>query len=164
MSSIQQIPSESTNPSNADSTGTFASLPRELDDMIWSQVSVISDPRMIEIFTDRADQTGEKRFKLRIKISGYPKCLSSNARVVILSHNRYMFDHKIINSQIVNAAKDVFMFSSVSQLNEYVRHTGAIINKTDAMDSKPACYPTMQNIVVKLFLDIEYLGSEPYSV
>ncbi|KAF7932659.1 uncharacterized protein EAE98_003958 [Botrytis deweyae] len=140
MSSEQQSQSESSNPSNTDSTGNFANLPRELDDMIWSQVPVISGPRLIKIRADPDVQT------------------------VILSHHRHMFDHKITNPQIVNTAKDTFMFNGISRLNEYVQHTGAIITKTGAVYSEPACYPTMQNLVVRLFLDIGNPGSEPYSV
>ncbi|TGO77447.1 hypothetical protein BELL_0108g00260 [Botrytis elliptica] len=56
------------------------------------------------------------------------------------------------------------MFNGISRLNEYVQHTGAIITQTGAVDSEPACYPTMQNLVVRLFLDIGNPGSEPCSV
>ncbi|KAF7905329.1 uncharacterized protein EAF01_005850 [Botrytis porri] len=164
MSSIQQTQSESSNSANTDSPGTFASLPRELDDMIWSQVPVISGLRLIEIRADPTVQTGEKQFKMRVKFCGNPNGRSLNAKTVILSPNRYMFDHKIINPQVVNTAQDTFMFNGISQLQEYVQHTGAIINKNGAVGSEPACYPTMQNLVITLFLDIGNPGSEPYSV
>ncbi|TGO76734.1 hypothetical protein BELL_0140g00250 [Botrytis elliptica] len=82
MSSEQQSQSESSNPSNTDSTGNFANLPRELDDMIWSQVPVISGPRLIEIRADPDVQSGEKQFKMKIKLSGNPKRLILNARAV----------------------------------------------------------------------------------
>ncbi|KAF7882557.1 uncharacterized protein EAF02_005920 [Botrytis sinoallii] len=147
MSSEQQAQSESSNSSNIDSTGSFVNLPRELDDMIWSQVP-----------------TGEKQFKMKIKLSGNPNRLVLNARAVILSHHRHMFDYKITNPQIVNTAKDTFMFNGISQLNEYVQHTGATITQTGAVESEPACYPTMQNLVVTLSLDIGNPGSEPYLV
>ncbi|KAF5869727.1 uncharacterized protein Bfra_010927 [Botrytis fragariae] len=120
MSSTQQTQSESSNSANTDSTGTFRSLPRELHDMIWSQVPA-----------DPTGQTGEKQFKMKIKYSGNPNNRSLNARAVILSSNRYMFDHKITKSQ----------------LDEHNQHTGAAITKTGAVDSEPACYPTIQNLV-----------------
>ncbi|TGO36182.1 hypothetical protein BHYA_0133g00240 [Botrytis hyacinthi] len=101
---------------------------------------------------------------MKIGFSGKPDRLILNARAVILSRNRYMFDHKITNPQIVNTAKDTFMFSGISQLDEYVQHTGAIITKTGAVDSESVCYPTMQNLLVTLSLDIGDSGSEPYSV
>ncbi|TGO12199.1 hypothetical protein BTUL_0093g00480 [Botrytis tulipae] len=164
MSSAQQTQSESSNPSNTGSTRSFAGLPRELDDIIWSQVPTTSGPRLIEIHADPTIQTGEKQFKMEIGFYRNPDRLLLNARAVILSHNRHMFDHKITNPQIVNTAKDTFIFNGISQLDEYVQHTGAIITKTGAVDSQSVCYPTMQNLVVRLSLDIGYPGSEPYLV
>ncbi|KAF7918137.1 uncharacterized protein EAE97_011908 [Botrytis byssoidea] len=167
MSSAQETQSESSNPSNTSSTSStrsFASLPRELDDIIWSQVPIISGPRLIEIRADPTVQSGEKQFKMKIEFCGNPNRLVLNARAVILSHNRYMFDHKITNPQIINTAQDTFIFSGISQLDEYVQHTGAIITKTGAVDSESVCYSKMQNLVVKLSLDIGYPGSEPYLV
>lgn len=164
MSSAQQTESESSNPSSTDSIGSFASLPRELDDLIWSQVPITSGPRLFEIGADPTVQAGEKQFKMQIEFDGNPDRPILNARAVILSHNRYMFDHKITNPQIVNTAKDTFMFNRISQLNEYVQHTGAIITKTGAVESEPASYPTMQNLLVRLYLNIGDPGSEPYSV
>ncbi|TGO45926.1 hypothetical protein BCON_0355g00050 [Botryotinia convoluta] len=52
----------------------------------------------------------------------------------------------------------------ISQLDEYVQHTEAVITKTAAANSEPACFPTMQNLVVTLFLDIGNPGPEPYLV
>lgn len=81
-----------------------------------------------------------------------PTRLFSNPRAVIISHDRYMFDHRIANTHVVNYAKDIFMFHRISQLDECVQHTGAIITKTAAVNLEPPCYPQMKNLLVTLLM------------
>lgn len=187
MSTTHHAGSNTSKSPETNGTCIFGSIPRQLEDQIWSLVPAGSGPRFIEIIADPTirpyrDQDGrlkfgEKQFEIRIKTPG--KSLTPqdstgssspatsfqalNSRAANLSHNRFSFDYKIKNPHIVNIAQDIFFFNGLDTLEGYVDITRAIIIKSATLDSQPHCYPTIQNIVVLLCLNMGDPGSGSYA-
>ncbi|KAI9642814.1 hypothetical protein NHQ30_008547 [Ciborinia camelliae] len=145
MSTDPHLSSEASKSSYTNGTGPFARIPRELEDQIWSLVPANPGPQFVDI---NVVPDVEKQFEITIAIGNLSESL--NSRAFNLSPNRFRFDYKIKNPEFVNIAQDIFYFYGFDTLDDYVEATGAIITQADTLNSQPQCYPTIQNIAVRL--------------
>ncbi|ESZ92097.1 hypothetical protein SBOR_7512 [Sclerotinia borealis F-4128] len=185
LKAVQRSSSDPSTSPESDGNGIFARVPRELEDQIWSLVPTGTGPRLIEITADLTmppcrDQDGRFEFgekQFEIKIINHGKSLARrdsnsfpppspsqdlNSKAFNLSHNRFRFDYKIKNPQIVNIAQDIFFFDGLDRLDDYVEATRGITESV-TLSSQPRCYPTIQNAVVRVCLNMGGPESESYA-